>query len=282
MRSPTSLILFTLLIFISCKKAEEAKLVNIFYDTSFPKTNKDLSKIIGNKIALKSGYDTLYLNISSNKKGNLIIDSLTGDTIFRGTVSKFRGLYYFSERHQNGLYWIFAVKISRNLIYGLTDYWNQSDFILEEFKKGNITKLIKALNKDTSQIILFTKKMEMKKIYAPYINSLRADTIINIDNYKIEIQDTSSVLTSIDTDELDFNVNIYPNPAKNILNIELQQKSELTFQINDLNGLKMLEGKLTDVKNEINITDLKSGVFLLTINNQTDKQIETFKIIKTE
>ena len=60
------LIISIFTVVFSCKKAEaEATLVMPIstFDTSFPKNNKQLSKILGTSLLVKNGGDTLFLKI---------------------------------------------------------------------------------------------------------------------------------------------------------------------------------------------------------------------------
>lgn len=282
MRKLICFFITTFLIFSSCKKAETTEMFYISYDTPFPKSNKDLSKILGKKIALKYYDDTLFLSISSTKNNNLILNNLTGDTLFYGAVSRFRGLYYFSEQNIDGLYWIFAVKISGNLIYGFRENLLQAWDIKQSIKKGSCAKLIKSINADTSIVLFYANKREMKKLYTPILNNISADTILNIEEYVFRTKDTSSVVIPINNEDFNYILNVYPNPAAEDINIELQQKSPSSYQVSDLNGRILLEGNLFDLKNTVSIATLQSGVYMLTIINQAEKQKETIKLVKSQ
>ncbi|SHL08072.1 T9SS type A sorting domain-containing protein [Chryseobacterium polytrichastri] len=70
-------------------------------------------------------------------------------------------------------------------------------------------------------------------------------------------------------------VSIYPNPAKDIINISSQQKLD---QIKIYNTSGVLVKSASDLKNKsaISISDLPAGIYLLQINNET----QSFKLIK--
>lgn len=72
-------------------------------------------------------------------------------------------------------------------------------------------------------------------------------------------------------------VKIYPNPAKNVLNIELPKYSkDFTVVISDMTGKLVLESKN---KNEINISGVESGNYMVTIS-LNDEKISKKIIIK--
>ena len=255
---------------------------NITFDSQFPKRNKNLANILGDKLTIKRGEDTLIYKITSSKNNNLIINSKTRDTVFFGTVSKFRGLYYFNEQLNDSSYWIYAVKISDNLIYGLNTARAQLEYVDQEIKNGNNRKLIKYINSDTSFIRLHPDKREMKKLFSSIISNFLPDTILNYQETYSKIQDATSTLTVIDPEDFNYISKAYPNPTKDILNIELQQKSKSTFQLTDLSGKIVLQGQLNEIINKIDISKQQIGVYALTIVNTAEEEKETIKIIKTE
>ena len=255
---------------------------NITFDSQFPKRNKNLANILGDELKIKRGEDTLIYKITSSKNNNLIINSKTRDTVFFGTVSKFRGLYYFNEQLNDSSYWIYAVKISDNLIYGLNTARAQLEYVDQEIKNGNNRKLIKYINSDTSFIRLHPDKREMKKLFSSIISNFLPDTILNYQETYSKIQDATSTLTVIDPEDFNYISKAYPNPTKDILNIELQQKSKSTFQLTNLSGKIVLQGQLNEIINKIDISKQQIGVYALTIVNISEEQKETIKIIKTE
>jgi len=68
-------------------------------------------------------------------------------------------------------------------------------------------------------------------------------------------------------------LNVYPNPTNNILNIEVGEETEI--KIINATGERIINRKLYNGINSINVTDLSSGVYFL----QTNKG-ETIKLIK--
>ena len=138
---------FVLLIFLfaSCTQKDDY-FIRTTFDGPFPKRNIDLSQILGDSLIIKSGVDTIFLNISSSKNYNLIKSSTNGDTIFHGRVSKFRGMYYFSQQIDDTSYYIYAVRLKDNLIFGLNTAWEQTLFIESAVDKGQYQNIVKYLS----------------------------------------------------------------------------------------------------------------------------------------
>lgn len=280
----TLLKLFSLLILVAVVSCDE--LINTFpkssFDAPYPKGNKDLRNILGNQITIKKGEDTLNYKVSYNLNKNLITNIKTGDTIFLGTVSKYRGLYYFSHQLNDSSYWIYAVKITDNLIYGINSAWHQLLFVDKAIKNGHHKTLIKYINHDTSIIRLHPEKSELKKLFTSIINSIQPDTILNYKETVLALKDKTNALTEMDPEDFNFLLKIYPNPVTDIVNIELQQKDNLTYTLKDVLGNIILQGHLTKISNKIDLSKLQNGMYFLSVINEGDLQKDLIKIIKTE
>ena len=73
---------------------------------------------------------------------------------------------------------------------------------------------------------------------------------------------------------------LYPNPAKNYFFVELakQPKPNTTIEIYNLLGSKVRSIAVRSNKVEINVSDLKSGIYLYTIS-ENGHSIETKKLV---
>jgi hypothetical protein len=69
------------------------------------------------------------------------------------------------------------------------------------------------------------------------------------------------------TDSQESKFTLYPNPVKNWLTITSNSLENATIEIYDLNGRLMLERKSTSNITSLNIENLKSGVYILTIKS---------------
>ncbi len=85
-------------------------------------------------------------------------------------------------------------------------------------------------------------------------------------------QGNLSVTTFIEKTELSSNLKVYPNPVENILNVETD-KTGMDYQLLNINGKKVSNGKLENTTQEINFFDLPAGTYFLKINNEKTHQI---------
>lgn len=267
------------MVVISCKKAEEASLESpkSTFDSPFPKNNKQLDRIFGETLLVKKYNDTLVLNIKSNKYTNLITDK-EGDTLFYGKVCKFRDYYYFNHKENDTSYYISAFKIKGDLIYGL-DFLPQYFAVDENTLKGVYKKELVLINSDTTVIRLKTNKVELKKLFTIIMNNTVPDTLIQPKS-TINTISKNELVTEKDEDDsenLEYLVKAYPNPAVDYINVETNKKS--SFQLFISSNKLILEGQLTDGKNKIDISNQQSGLYFLIVKNIENNQSKTMKII---
>ena len=273
-------LLFSIFCFaFSCKRvevpAEEMPLPISTFEASFPKNNKQLSRVFGNTLLIKNKIDTIFLKITSTKNDNLITDGKSGDTIFFGKVCKFREFYYFNHKVNDTTYYISAFKIKGNLIYGL-DRWSQYYEVDENVIKGIGKELVRFINADTSSIRLKPKKTALKKLFGAIMSNAIPDTILNSKTELIEIEKRDLSLEK-ETNEIDKNIKVYPNPATDFINVKTSRKS--TYKIIDFNGKVVHQGNLEETENRIDITGKQSGIYFLTVTDLQKHEVQTVKII---
>jgi hypothetical protein len=273
------LILMTVL--ASCNNNWSNLIPKSAYDAPFPKDNKDASQLLGDKLYIKRGKDTTILTITNIGKRNLIVDK-NGDTIFYGSVSRFRGLYYFSQQLNDTSYLIYTVRKSGNYLYGLNAPWYEGVLIDHSVKRGEYKGLVKSISKDGNTIRLHPDKKEMKKLYAMIMDSLPPDTLLMAPEIKnlIVKTDTSSITKELDPEDFEMFSKVYPNPATDELNVQLQQKMTVGYTLYDITGKAITNGELHDSINQVNIGSLKSGVYVLTLAKANGKGDESVKVIK--
>ena len=77
----------------------------------------------------------------------------------------------------------------------------------------------------------------------------------------------------------EIDVNLYPVPAKDMLNLEISNKLiGGTFSIVNYNGKTVLEGQLTSSVNIVNVNNLSKGQYYIIIQKRSDKITRTFTL----
>ncbi len=89
-------------------------------------------------------------------------------------------------------------------------------------------------------------------------------------------QGNLKVITLINKTKILGELKVYPIPVNDVLNVETD-KTEIDYQLMDVNGKVIFTGKLNNMNHQINCSGLPNGTYLLKINNQ-----KTHKIFKIE
>jgi hypothetical protein len=71
---------------------------------------------------------------------------------------------------------------------------------------------------------------------------------------------------------------IYPNPADDAIFIDFDQLREIEITLLDVQGKEVLKQKLTDLRNQVDISALRKGVYFLKLEGEGFLKIE--KVIK--
>ncbi|MFW5657372.1 MAG: T9SS type A sorting domain-containing protein [Bacteroidota bacterium] len=98
-----------------------------------------------------------------------------------------------------------------------------------------------------------------------------------------------SVVTAIEEAKgINLSVTVYPNPTTDYLTLSIDDNvqtrhalSQLSFQLYHINGKLLQKGKITDNQISIIMGDFASATYFLKVM-QGDKEIKTFKILKTQ
>lgn len=103
-------------------------------------------------------------------------------------------------------------------------------------------------------------------------NSEGALTFRFLSDYMTNDKGWKAIIRCIETVDIDENkyedvVSIYPNPARDVINIEVNNDDEISsWQLHNIQGQLVMKSEGSACANVINISDIDSGLYLLTIN----------------
>jgi hypothetical protein len=82
---------------------------------------------------------------------------------------------------------------------------------------------------------------------------------------------------SINEVENTFGLNVYPNPANDVINVSLNKSTNGTISIVDVAGKVVKTSLINGLTSSINASDLTNGVYYVTITDGTS--IATEKVV---
>ena len=87
-----------------------------------------------------------------------------------------------------------------------------------------------------------------------------------------------------ETDAASMDVNVYPNPTTELINIQINHSNidQVVISITDLQGKEVYSGKYAGISNVIgiNTASYATGTYMLTLKNLNNLVLGTYKIIK--
>lgn len=279
-KQPVALLLIYMLVLSACD-TDNLKNPRCSFVAPFPKANKQLSNLLGETLHLKSGDDTVTLHIRSDRNNNLITRA-NGDTVFYGQVSKFRQLYFLTEKRNDSSYHIYAIKVSRNRIYGLNSLGFQLFFLDDAITKGFHNSMVQSVNHDSSVIRLRPDKKELRKFYSELLNNFPPDTIIQLTPAKVVLPPAEQETVSLSEDPEEYSLikRIYPNPVKKQLHLETEQPGEYTYEIISLSGNTIKSGSFNATSVQVNVSDIAGGIYLLRVYTRDESAVDVARIVK--
>jgi len=91
---------------------------------------------------------------------------------------------------------------------------------------------------------------------------------------------TNLTITNIEDLDVNFSVNIYPNPTSDVINLTIDEYEEVIIQIYDIGGKLVEEITLTSSTTNFNVSDYSKRTYMLTLTQSDKKKIKTYKIVK--
>lgn len=84
--------------------------------------------------------------------------------------------------------------------------------------------------------------------------------------------------------ELNISLSIFPNPTADNLTLQISDynNENLSYQLFDMQGKQISNGQITAQQTQIDMTGLPTATYFVNIVNPENKQVQSFKIIKTQ
>lgn len=87
-------------------------------------------------------------------------------------------------------------------------------------------------------------------------------------SYGFTVRCVCDFATSVNEINKNFKIDIYPNPAKNIVSIELQHTKFSKFSVFNLLGVCVIHQSVSNQINTIDISNLSKGIYMIELSNE--------------
>lgn len=90
---------------------------------------------------------------------------------------------------------------------------------------------------------------------------------------------TFLTVTSMNDPMADFQMQVYPNPASTILNVEFEAPLAATLELFDMHGHLVAEGKNDNTQARVlDVTGISSGPYVLRVTGDMPEKVQQFRI----
>jgi hypothetical protein len=89
------------------------------------------------------------------------------------------------------------------------------------------------------------------------------------------------MITGITDKSIELSVKAYPNPALDLITLEIDKYDSLSYLFTDANGKLVSQNRITNNLTPINCKELNAGVYFLKVYNENG-QLRNFKLIKNK
>ena len=94
------------------------------------------------------------------------------------------------------------------------------------------------------------------------------------------------IVTDIDNaSDIYLSLDVYPNPTTDVLCLDIENENfhNLSYQLYDISGKIIIQNAIESSSSKIDMINIEASTyFLRIINNENNKEVKTFKIIKTQ
>lgn len=252
------------------------------FQSEFPKRYRNLKDKFGDEILIKRGKDTLKVEFKFEKKSKINHIVINNDTVFSGTVTKYKKKYYLSREIKDSTFFIHAISIKKDLIKGLgyeveqmllvDDFFNQK--LYKDPLKRKCVPLIK--HKDSTCVILKTDKKLVGSLFNFILNEIRPDTLIR----QQQVMDSVSViklLTDTVKSNLEPTYQVYSNPLDREVIVKCKQQKKCRCIITDTGGKVVYTSQLQNEVNNITVNGV-AGFYIVSIYNSGNEKIQSSKV----
>jgi len=209
---------------------------------------------------------------SGNSKGVLIKVSPLGDMIWSKD-------YTYQNLSGNNLSWSKELNDNSLISVGMTHDNNDAGFLIKTDSAGNLLWQRRYnKNNDTD---LFYSIIETSDGGFLLGGQARNVQPFNQDAWLLKVDSLgcpyADCTVGIDEQNKKVLVDVYPNPASDLLNVELQENNDYDLTLTDLQGKVIYASTTLSMTSTIDVSGFADGVYLLTLQNE--EQRTTLKII---
>jgi len=106
-------------------------------------------------------------------------------------------------------------------------------------------------------------------------------TLTNTNNILTQgFHQTNLTVLAVDDFDINFQARVFPNPAQDVLQLDIQNFGGLNYKLYDIQGRQLYSAVVGNKNTLINTAQYANGMYLLVILNENNQKLKTYRIIK--
>jgi len=106
-------------------------------------------------------------------------------------------------------------------------------------------------------------------------------TLTNTNNVLTQgFHQTNLTVLAVDDFDINYQARVFPNPAEDFLQLDIQNFEGLNYKIYTLLGKELAYAKINKKNTDVNLGNYAKGLYFLAILNENNQKLKTYRILK--
>lgn len=286
---PFFLLFFGLMLLVACDNVDPEKPTTRF-ERPFDQRRVSLKRILHERFKFQGDTNIYKVDFERRNKMNRLINLNTGDTVMQGFVSNNDDLWVVSEPLDSMGYLIWGFKTADDLVYAWGSRLEQHKALSSTYTSEGVLDIESGvlMVPTKEEQILATLRKELLPAYTEgaLIERLsRSDvrealeTNTEADSREVDIDEHEEEALDLNTQEQNSIVNIYPQPAKTELKLEMTSSGDYLIKCFDMNGALFRDFEKSGSTLTLDVSDWANGNYILAVFNSDGLLLDQQKVV---
>ncbi|OON67456.1 T9SS type A sorting domain-containing protein [Hymenobacter sp. CRA2] len=198
----------------------------------------NLARVLGPQLTLIGPRDTLQLRVGyePSSRLNILTNAASGDTVLRGWVNRYRGLYYITQPYTDSVYDVHAARIGRGQVQGLVGTWRQAELLRRAVDDGDYEELISFRDDKKDVLRLRYDAPTLRPFFEMAVDSCPAYRVVEL---PVPVRRPTAVPRAMAAGLIH---SVYPNPAREYAHVQLDSAAARgTLELLDSHGRRVYQ-----------------------------------------
>ncbi|WP_400192159.1 T9SS type A sorting domain-containing protein [Hymenobacter sp. B81] len=243
------------------------------FETAPTKRRLNLVRLLGPQLTLVAAADTLQLAVRFERptRTSLVLNARTGDTLLRGWVTRYRGLYYLTQPRTDSSYWVHAWRRTSTTVQGLTNDWEQMLALRYAADRGELPPPLLRATVQADTVLTKRLRYDAARL-RPFFEAL----VDSCPRYQV----LTARLPAAQPTAASLVRSVYPNPARSYVEVVFGRTGASKAELLDQQGRRrrMVRHDSTN-RLTLSLHEVPAGVYLLRLHDEATHAAATRRLV---